>query len=523
MYPTTTQYDNSIYAPARTITGRVTFVIVDVTAAGDILSITTSTESTISNKSQLSNNVRSTTYNLATLETDRFLLDGSFSFPDDTIVNNGEMGYVSDILCDSAGTFSPSIDIVFVFNGPHSSVGITITFDVFNDEYAEDFTVTAYDASDVVIETVTVVGNTESIVSALGQLADYKKITIEITKWNVGDRRARIVEVDFGIIQVYTDDSLIRFGLIEEMNPISATLPSPEFDFTVDNSEKLFNILNPVGFYAYLQERQPIYAELGVDIGAGVIEWVPVGEYLLSEWTSDQGSLTASFTARTNLDVLANFDYEQLTTVSRSLKALAVAVFAICGITNYDIDIALDSITTNSLAKKTNCKNVLQMIAIAGIANIFVTRDNVITLKQIPTPLGVADDVIDFDNIYQEPKIVLEPPVKQVEVTYWTDLSTSAIDTVTSGETLGDVLKLEGNTLINTSARATAVANWILAQKAYRAKYQINWRGNPAHELGDVIDIENSFGSDMSAFITKRNMTYQGYLQGQTEAHGAVN
>lgn len=521
MYPTTALYDAAIYAPARTIVGRVTFVIIDITAAGDILSIITSDELAISDKSQLANGVRSATFNLATWEEDRFRLDGSFSFPDDT--DNGEVGYISDDLCNADGDFSPSIDITFVFNNPHSSVGITITFDNFNDEYAVDFTVTAYDEFDVVIDTVSVTENDQTIVPVLGQLADYEKIEIEITKWSHGNRRARVIEVDFGIVEVYTDNELISMELTEEADPITAILPASEFDFTVDNSDKRFNILNPTGFYEFLQEQQPIVAELGLDIGGGVIEWIPVGEYLLREWISDEGSLTASFTGRTNLSIMNNFFYEQLTIDAKSLKALAIQIFTQCGITNYDVDDALDSISTNSLAKRTTCRNLLQMIAIAGKSNVFVSRDNVITLQQIANPLGTTDDQITFDNIYREPKVTLEPIVKSVEVSYWTDIDTAVIETVNSGVTNGETLKLEGNTLINTEARAQDVANWIIAQKNYRAKYRINWRGNPAHELTDIIDIENSFGAGKKAFITKRTMTYVGYLRGQTEAHGEVN
>lgn len=522
MHTVTQKYKQSIYAPNRNIVGRVTFDISDVTAVGDITAITTTAQASISDKSQLANKVRSATYNLATWETDRFLLDGSFSFPDDTIANNGEMGFVSDHLCGADGVFASYPTITFDFGSTHSSVGLTITFDAFNEEYATDFDVTAYDAVGGVIEHVSVTGNTDVMAKPMGQLADYKKVVIIIKKWSRGDRRARVLEVDFGIVEVYTDDSLISLNLIEDMDMITAQLPSPEFEFTVDNSERLFNILNPTGFYRYLQERQQVIGEIGVDIGAGVIEWIPLGNYLLWEWTSDEGSLTASFTARTNLDLMANFDYEQLTPVNRSLYALAEVLFAVCGITNYWIDPALQSITTNSLAKKATCRDVLQMIAIAGCANIFVTRANVITLKCLT--FGAAVDSVTLDEMYNEAQIKLEPVVRQVQVTHWSNLDASAITTINNPvATVGDVLKLENNTLINDSARASAVANWILAQKAYRAAYRLNWRGNPAHELSDIISIENSYGGNMEAFVTKNDIRYAGYLEATSEAKGGVN
>jgi len=55
MYPVSNEYKDAIYAPVRTIKGRVTFDISDVTAAGDVIDISTSQEHILSNKQQLIN------------------------------------------------------------------------------------------------------------------------------------------------------------------------------------------------------------------------------------------------------------------------------------------------------------------------------------------------------------------------------------------------------------------------------------------------------------------------------------
>ncbi len=524
MYPTSPEYQAAVYAPARRISGKVTFDIADVTAYDDINLITVSAEApAISNKNQISDKNRNATAKLATLEPGRFKLDGSFSFADGaTPANNGERGFVSANICGSDGVFATEPTIQIDFGGTHSSAGLTVTFDQINNECATDFTVVAYDGTYNIVDTVSVTGNNDTVCVLLGQLLNYKRLLITIHKWSGGNRRARVLEVDFGLVVVYTDNSLISMGLIEDMDIMSGQLPSPEFKFVVDNSDRIFNILNPVGFYKYLQQRQQVIAEMGADIGGGFFEYVPLGRYLLWEWKSDEGSLTASFTARTNLDLTTNYSYEQLTPISRTLHQLATAVFSTCGINNYSIDPALSLISTNSIAKKIDCKTVLQMIALAGCANVYVTRENVITIKQIS--VGVPADNVDFDNIYNEPQIELDRIVRQVDVTYWTDLDTSAVASATAaGVDIGDTIKLEDNTLINTSARATAVANWLLAQQVYRAKYTVNWRGNPAHELSDVISIENTYGGDMDAMVVKNDLTYAGYLRAKTEARGAVN
>lgn len=524
MHNVSNEYKQAVYAPTRACKGRVTFDISDITAAGDVSNILTNTESSISNKSQLINKNRSQSYNLATCEPNRFKLDGSFCFADDALASNKEVGFCSNDLCSEDGTFTPYQVLSFQFNANHSSMGLTITFDVPGNEYATDFAITAYDGNNVVIDSVDITGNTLVQCTPLGQLYLYRKVEITIKKWCKGNRRCRVAEVDFGVVKVYEDSNLIKMSLIEEMDLTSSLLSSPEFKFTVDNANREFNILNPSGFYKFLQQRQQVLSEIGVEL-EGTTEYIPLGNYLLCQWKSDEGSLTASFTARTPLDLLSNFDYENLIVKSNySLYDMAVDLFAICGITDYEIDIALQSISTLGLIRKTNCKSALQMVVIAGCANIFIKRAGTIVIKVSPLSIGVSVDAIEMDNMYKEPQIELDSVVKAIDVSYFTDIDNSTVVTISnSGISKGEVLKVEGNSLINTSVHATNVANWILLQRSYRAIYSVNWRGNPSHELDDIVSIENSYGVNKNAFITKIELNYQGYLSAKTEARGLTD
>ena len=521
MNNTSQQYKDAIYAPSRMIHGRVTFDITDTTISTDTITTTVTSEFAVSNKSQLTDKVRTNSYNIATLENNRFKLDGSFTFADDTLVNNKITGWCSNVLCDSAGAFSVSQTLSFVFGNLHSSAGITVTFDMLNNEFASDFDVIAYDGSNNVIYTTSITGNTDVLRQIYGQFLNYKRIDVVIKKWCKPNRRARVSEVDFGIVKVYTDDTLISMNLVEETDLFSATIPSPELKFTVDNSDRAFNILNPSGFYKFLQQKQTISAELGIDLGTS-IEYVSLGNYLLNEWTSDEGSLTATLTGRTNLDLMNGFSYSNSVSKSNySLYQMAVDMFTICGITNYVIDSSLQNILTNGLVQNASCRDILQMIAIAGCANVFVTRSNKIVLKVIPS-ISANSDTITMNEMYNEAQVDLQKIIRAVNVTYYTDLSTSNIVTANSTNLNGDTLNVENNTLINNSTQASNVANWILNKCSYRAKYIMNWRGNPAHELFDTISMENSYSQNMSGYVTKTELNYEGYLSARTEARGIV-
>lgn len=512
------EYKQSIYAPIRTTKGKVTFDISDVTARGDINDISTTTEFILSNKQQLINQKREQSLNLATWEPNRFKLDGSFVFPDDTIENNGELGFISDNLCDENGIFELEPTLIFTFNGTHTSMGITVTFDVLNEEYATEFIINAYDSSNNLILSEHIVDNDLVQVALAEEFNQYKKIEIIIKKWCKPYRRARIVEVDFGVVKIYTDNNLIKMDLVDEMDIITKTLPSAEFKFTADNANKDFNILNPDGFYKFLQERQVVVPEIGVVSGVST-EYIQLGKYYLKEWVSDEGSLTATFTARNIIDLLSSYDYENLEEKSDyTLYDMAVEIFNLCGVTNYEIDEALKNIQTKGLVKKNNCRNVLQMIAVAGMCNVFVTRDDKLILKQLSFDNPI--DTIDMDNMYKEPQIQLDKIVKSVEVAYYSDINTKQ-DIIVNNVDKGEALKVD-NTLINNSTHAINVANWILSQMNYRAIYTANWRGNPAHELNDVVTIEDAFNQNRSAIITKIELTYAGYLEGKTEARGLI-
>ena len=65
----------------------------------------------------------------------------------------------------------------------------------------------------------------------------------------VSERRAKNCR-DFGLVEVYDDNNLIKCSLIEELDLTGNQLPSAEFKFTVDNADRAFNILNPTDFYA---------------------------------------------------------------------------------------------------------------------------------------------------------------------------------------------------------------------------------------------------------------------------------
>lgn len=402
MIETSEKYKQAIYAPTRMVKARVRLEVLDKTAFQDNTKIATS-EASISRKSQLTNKIRKMSNNYATFEKDYTKLDGSFKIPPKTDeLPDDELGWWSDTLCDDTGTFNPYQIIEFDFNTVHSSMGLTIYFDILNDEHASDFDIDIYDADDSLIVHESFEGNIDTTFVYVNQLSNYKKVIVTIKKWCKPYRRAKIVEVDFGIIKVYEDKNLIGLNLIQELDITSSTIPASELEATIDNSDKSFDVLNPQGFYEFLKQGQEMFLEMGPELDNGEFEFAPAGKFYLKEWQSNPSSesnvSTITFAAKDAIDNLTDDEVENATVQNISLYDLAAQVLTACGITNYILNDNLKNIYTKGLYQKISYRNLLQLIAIAGMCIVYCDNmgklhmEQLISAKDVMSSVDVANE-----------------------------------------------------------------------------------------------------------------------------------
>lgn len=546
MIQVSNRFKEKVYAPSRKTDAYVSFEILDNLAYEDN-TITVSSDASISRKHQLTNKKRTMSHKYATFEPGYFKLDGSFHIPPRANEGNSELGWWSDVLCDEDGLFDPVQEIEISFEETHSSLGLTITFDVLAKECAADFDISVYDANDAIIHTENVVGNDSPLYILEKPLDNYKRITIEISKWCKPYRRARVVGIDFGLIKEYRDEKLINLNIIEEIDVISDTVPSNELVFTVDNSDRAFNILNPDSFYRFLRERQEVTAHIGVMVNDETddieeFEYVPMGKFYLTDWQSDEGSLTTTFTARDIFEILENIQYTSIT--DTTLYDLAEDILINAGIKEYVIDDKLKTIHTDGFLEQISSRSALQYIAVAGECIIKQNRQGIIEIKHVETlseSTGIlyfagpdmyagmvtpeVDEnfefkTIDFDNAYQEPQIKLDTLIKELTVKVFDGTEDGQEITFPNAPT-GKSFKME-NPLINTIAHAQSVAEWIIRESNLRALYEVNWRQNPALELGDVVLVEDGYDAKKRSRIIKNEFRFDGALSGKTSAKGGV-
>ena len=335
----------------------------------------------------------------ATLERNLWLLDGSREILPDN--NHGAVGYIGSEFSKITKLFSKNPVVSINFSQVHSNViqGITIRWSEFLNEYAEEFIVTAYNG-ETTVATKRVTDN--NAVSSVVQvdMVDYDRITIDIVKWSLPYRRARIDEIFLGILHIYNKKSMFSYNHSQSISPISSELPKAEVSFSVDNLDGSYNPYNNEGLSKYLMERQEINVKYGYKLDGGY-EWINGGKYYISEWDAKQNGMSADFKARDLFEFMTDTYYKGLYNPNgTSLYDLAEDVLRDAnlplnsdGSVKWVIDDKLKSNTTVAPLPIDTHANCLQMIANVGECVIYQDRAGVLHIEKRITK---SSDMIDF-------------------------------------------------------------------------------------------------------------------------------
>lgn len=388
----------------------------------------------------------------ATLERNQWLLDGSRE-----ILPNGgygEVGFVDDGLCtpDRVFTTNPIVTVNFTKVHPNMLQGITIRWSEFLNEYAEEFIVTAYNG-ETVVATKTVSDNTSVLSVVEVDMSGYDRMTIEVVKWSLPYRRARIDEVFIGINKIYSKKDIFSYSCSQSVDPISAELPKSEISFSIDNVDDSYNPQNTEGLSKYLIERQAVTVKYGYKLDDGSVEWIKGGNYYLSEWDAQQNGMSAEFKARDLLEFMTKTYYKGLySSNGKSLYELAEDVLMDAelplnsdGSVKWVIDDKLKSYYTVAPLPIDTHSNCLQLIANAGESVIYQDRTGTLRIEQRITKssnivdFGVHNDILWTHDISSPDRLKL---LNQLTPGKYSVSLTSKLVSKTSNFAEGDVSRI---------------------------------------------------------------------------------
>lgn len=443
----------------------------------------------------------------AMLEHNQWLLDGTFEvLPVDIPMANG---FISRNLSGADGTFAEVPTITITFSKVYYGIipGLTLTWSKTYDEWAEAFRISAYNG-DVLVSQHEIAGNHDIHTFAMATITGYNKIVIEILKWCLPYRRARLIECIIGIKQIYTKDNLMGFEHDQSADLLSAELPKNAIVFKLDNSSNTWNPDNPVGAEKFLIEKQTLTVRYGYHIDGGV-EWIKAGTFYMSEWDTPSNGLEASFTARDILEFCGDIYSGPRSGTLLSIVQAALEQSGIASDTYVLDEAALSAVNTDFSTDESeySCAEVLQMCANAACCCLWQCRDGFLHLE----PIGVelTDYVIGqltngVNNSYSHPEFKLTKELKSVSVNKGLGTAENSVN--------GNTQTIDNPLIVDTTT-ANAVAEWCRNCLKNRKIISGEFRADPRLDALDTVTVVSKYGAN-TVQLTNVKYSYNGAFKG---------
>lgn len=446
----------------------------------------------------------------ATGETNLHVLDGSFRLLPDS-VPYADAGFISQTLVSD----SSHPRIILSFGSVHTRAvpGLTVVWSSMMNEWAAKFKLTAYKGT-AVVSTITVSNNRSVYSETEWEIYGYDSIAIDILEWSIPNRRARIEWIMVGLHKVYSKKDLVSYTHTSSRDPISAQLPKDSIEFSLDNSQKTWDAINPRGMFRYLYERQEVDVRYGMDVD-GETQWINGGKFYLSEWSVPSNGLEASFTARDALEFMMTSNYTGRKTGTLYQMCYDALETLPSNVPSFYISEELKEYSTDISSEKTSYKNsdILQLAANAAGMALYQTRDGHIRIERVNLTAEEGTEVYEIPviNNFQWPEISFASRVKNVscnvngkEHLYPEGSNVEGVTQTVSNELLTEAMLVKSKNSITEA----------YAMLANRKKVELEYRASPHIDAFDHVKFNHNFGYASSVFVTESKYQYTGCFKG---------
>lgn len=283
-------------------------------------------------------------------------------------------------------------DIKVRFPVPYDIKGLTVEF---GNAYPVDFRIES-DHS-----TVEITGNREGHFVTDQVFKETACLRFVPVRMANGRSRFRIHQLTMGIGISFDNHQILSATKKEHISPVMEELPSIDFDLTVDNKNRTFDIENETSSVNFLETGQEVKVLYGQELDDGDIEWQPGVTAYLKEWSADDEKM--SFSATDRFDRMDGTYYKgQYREEGISLYDLAVDVFRDAGVDprTYWLDSYLKKVTVHNPVPAVTHKEALQMIANAGRCILSQDRNGSIYMKSsfLPDMAASSDNETCFSH-----------------------------------------------------------------------------------------------------------------------------
>lgn len=495
----------SPFSSVREVGMIVRFYIVDPAAKGNCTVSATSTAQGTSPQNCV-NDKETISGKYAGLELNRWALDGTIDIPNPSFAGQNAGWW-------SAGVSGENTNIeetlTFVFSAPVSTIGWSLLFDDRIGQYPAQITFTAYgsDGSEIASKTETITQTRQNVSLTA---SNYTKLLIKFEKTQLPYTRARLTQIDFGLTETYSSDNMASLQIVEDASVSCDAFPSRQISFSFDNSDHRYNILNPDGIFAVLQDGQKLLSKCLINS-----EEIDMGEFFFTSITAKDSGVTAQLVGNDEAILLDRATYESGSATACSLESAISSV-----LNGYDINTVYDDEAKSrtvvpAIPRGTTRREAVRLLAQAAMCSVWFARNGDLHIAPLSSGPGsgsiTADDLYNYDGVY-----VLEA-VDCVELHVKSDYS-SIDETITAGT--GKNIKSVNNPCV-APANYQAVAAWLLAQYNRRKNYSVKNRCNPAFETGDTVKITDAFGQNDNVVQIGLTFSFNGSVSATTKGVNA--
>lgn len=349
------------------------------------------------------------------------------------------------------------------------------------------------------VEIESVIGNADyywGVNTEEGYYADAVRITVSrVTSGNV-------VIQEFGSINkiIYEDDDVSSISILEEVcdgnhNPIG-NVTSNECTITLNNFGSWLstgNLDSP--FKGLLNPKVPFDVYMGVEVDDYVVEYVPMGKFKSTDWTTQTSSLSTTVVGYDKLQEIMAMPIPMIPVVEDiSMIDLIQLLFTAIGLKNseYTIDANVSVLMRMGWLPGPTVGDALAAITTAGLCTISIDRldriavrsnfqnnDDVVTSMTHSNQLVSVDNPQKFTETYSSIKVDYSIPSvgDATEILNITEL------TIPTGGIVLDNLQFNNGPVYNVTAVKLIGSKFAYVEDiqcgAYSAKLTISNTGSP--------------------------------------------
>lgn len=456
----------------------------------------------------------------ATLEHNRWTLDGTFGiFPDQAADVTGQVAYIGDVLSGADGSFAAAPWVELQFSGVSVLQSCSVYFP--GDEYdgvPMDFTVevkqggTAYYSKSFT-------GNQAASVALSGfTVNNPDAIRVTVSKWSLPYRRMRLVEIVPGIYEQWDNNIIAEFSVKQQGNVACTALPYGTCTLKMDNLSRRFEPRAKDGLFQSIEERQGIDISIGVRLPDGTDDYKRVGIYYQYSggWRTGDNGLTMQWDLVDIIGLLASREFLPPGTLPTTLEGWIAALVGQLGVNfagRYTVDPNYigAAVTASSVADVTgkSCGDILRWACMA--AGVW-PRADAETGYLAAEPLWSEGNKLTLDNLTAYPILRANSDVAAIIFTLHDGSGTQYI--VSGNSTASSETVSVDNPFIHTQAQALTAARMILSTYGGN-QLETTGRGDPTREIGDVETVWLNESSATTARLIMQTMQFSGgVLQG---------